>query len=488
MRQCVRFEEVALLSFDTTLIGPTRPELERAVRGAVEAANQRCRTRLLPWPPAGYADFLTLAQNRPEGYRQFTSGAEDNRAGVHRSAVAVAWWTDRAGRRHYRVVGRREQLTIPQLRHLLSPKDPLVPPLVLVHPAAVVARAEGDRRSWAVQCPLCSAAGAPEALGWMGECCGPCHDRREAGEAAATPGRPAVYFAGHKSAVSRLVFSPDSTVLVSAGYDRTARVWDVRAGQALGGLTRRCEGLCGVVAGPPVRVATYWYGAVTFWDLPAGTKGEQRGVEGCDSPYLSPDGTRLALCGDPAPIVYDIQTGERTVFEEAGQEVWACTFAPDGATLASVVEDGHGVALWDVTTGRLQETIRLTGCPITCAIFTPDGKALALACPTPHGTGHRVELWDVAERTCRSCCLVPDSYRQSPLAALCFSPDGSALFAAVGAAVQAWDAAIGRHRGTIAWDDTRLTALTVSPDGSLLAVGNQDGAIRVWPSAGLAAV
>src|SRR5262249_5063102 len=86
---------------------------------------------------------------------------------------------------------------------------------------------EGQTRA-VVACG-CGEIEAAEALGWMGDRCAACHDRREDGDGLATwvPRlRP-----GPSSAVLELGFSGDGSVLAAWSLEGVVWAWDLRTGQ-----------------------------------------------------------------------------------------------------------------------------------------------------------------------------------------------------------------------------------------------------------------
>src|SRR5262249_58585963 len=109
------------------------------------------------------------------------------RSGEGRSAVVLAWWTDRAGRKHHRVVGRHGSFNRPMLENLLLPFGEARPPLWFVYPDHVFLKRHAGQRVAQAIC-ACGAHGTPEELGWMGPSCDSCHDRG-APPQAATPAR-----------------------------------------------------------------------------------------------------------------------------------------------------------------------------------------------------------------------------------------------------------------------------------------------------------
>jgi WD40 repeat protein len=68
--------------------------------------------------------------------------------------------------------------------------------------------------------------------------------------------------------------------------------------------------------------------------------------------------------------------------------------------------------------------------------------------------------------------------------AVAIAPDGSWLASgSVDGAVRIWDAATGQSRATLTGRTDRMTAVAIAPDGSWLASGSVDGAVRIWDAA-----
>src|SRR5262249_7905854 len=133
----------------------------------------------------------------------------------------AGWWTDPAGRKHVRVVGRT-RLAYSRLRGEVEMRS--LPPWWHVYPEAVLGvrgKTEGER--YLAVC-RCGAVGTPEALGWMGDTCGPCFDRRAEG---GIPSGGFGQFSGWAPHLMRFCFTADGQHIIgqnqSGGFCKVNR-------------------------------------------------------------------------------------------------------------------------------------------------------------------------------------------------------------------------------------------------------------------------
>jgi hypothetical protein len=169
---------------------------------------------------------------------------------------------------------------------------------------------------------------------------------------------------GHNGVVFAVAFSPDGTRLATAGFDRTARLWDPTTGQTIT-LTGH----------------TNWVNAVAF----------------------SPDGTRLATTSQDSTVrLWDPTTGQ-TITTLTGHTggVTAVAFSPDGTRLATTSYDGTA-RLWDPVSGQTITTLTGHTGGVTAVAFSPDGTRLATA-----GDDRTVIVWDEEWRECSSVAIQP---------------------------------------------------------------------------------
>jgi WD40 repeat protein len=244
---------------------------------------------------------------------------------------------------------------------------------------------------------------------------------------------------GHSASIHDVVFSPDSRLLASAGFDGIINVWDLTTSQP---LYQPLEGHDGRV------LAVAW----------------------------SPDGRVLASGGtDSQIILWDVATGTRIGPPLLGHGNWVRTLAwtPDGSTLVSGDAAGK-VDLWAMGNLRLLpgHTAAVRGVD-----FSPDGSTLASG-----SFDQTVILHDVASG---QQALSPMQDHDNAVLNVAYSPDGRMLVSAsAGGDLVRWDAGTGKPLGEPLTGHTGPVAgLAISPDGRIIASGSFDNTIRLWDAA-----
>src|SRR5262249_11189078 len=113
--------------------------------------------------------------------------------------------------------------------HPLFARRDGLPPLARLYPEQVYVRTRPGEGPTAVCACACGAAGTPTELAWVGERCGPCHDRAEEGRLTLEPPTAFGPVAGRGVTCA---LSGDGGLLAAASPDvPTVHLWDTRTGR-----------------------------------------------------------------------------------------------------------------------------------------------------------------------------------------------------------------------------------------------------------------
>jgi hypothetical protein len=450
-----RGNDVALFSWQR--IDPTPAEVAAAVLAARRAAGRR-------EPTVNDAHVgLGRIWHRPFGSIRWGSADRGKRR-----QVAAFYWTDHSGRKHWHVEGDQyapHGEPNPDWRC----RREVVFPLCVIDPLHAVVR-EGDGGAILVVCD-CGEVGAPEALGWSGDCCGPCHDRRAEGQGVS--GRVAVH--AHRTTVNGLAFTEGGLVL-SVGYrDGSVHRFDPRTGEARMLVEPSGLGGAGVAALPGGRAAVAFIRAqVVCLDVDTG---EQLWRAHCAGEVMglaaSPAGDWLAVDMVDVPYFLEAATGK---VGRGPDDTSEFAFGPDGTVFASDSDYG-GVVAVRIREGEIQET----GLEFD---DSEEDVCFGLACSPADGlVAVGGEYGGVRLGDPETGRWLHQLGRSSGMVTrLAFTPDGDTLASGHSGAVVFWDVRAGRERGGLALPiGGTVTSLAFSPDGETLAVGDEQGVVRLWP-------
>ena len=220
---------------------------------------------------------------------------------------------------------------------------------------------------------------------------------------------------------------------------------------------------------------------LVWWDLRSRTPTKRVEIGAGRHPLaLSQDGRTAAVGIDEGFELVDTRSGMRTVLGSHGGTPSWLVFSPSGETVISTNLDGT-VALWDVASATLGETLRGHSGAVMQPVYDPDGQTLYTA--SHDGTAI---AWDIGgdrgleRRFTFTHDPVPDpAYSGHPGI---FSPDGGLI--ALGLkeqGIRLWDASdlspIGRPLRRTGGE---VKDLAFSPDGRTLAAVSREGEATIW--------
>jgi WD40 repeat protein len=195
----------------------------------------------------------------------------------------------------------------------------------------------------------------------------------------------------------------------------------------------------------------------------------------------SPDGRFLAASAGEDIHFYDVTTWEGLKTIRVGAFTHGLAFSPDGVWLAGASRDGF-VRIWKTT--ELQDRSSETTKPhivldahrkgANCLVFSPDGRLLVSG-----GNDAVARVWSL-----------PDGEKVNEIVggtfaipSIAFTPDGASLAMVNGEVVRLRDITSGRIVGTVLVSGVSFYSVAISPDGHILAAGDNNNLVRLWDPA-----
>jgi len=288
---------------------------------------------------------------------------------------------------------------------------------------------------------------------------------------------------GHDALLERLVYAEDGRTLISCGWDRQVRFWDLAKdqrewGRELDSLPQNWPILALAITDDGKNLAAGGPGGFTIWTRESMDGTWKLTAEHSGGSFrclaASPDNRTLAFGGSDGVIrLWDVQARkELFVLDPLADSLRTIEFSPSGLFIAAAAFSGE-FRVWDLKSAAQPRA--LTGGPVSVQsfAFAPDDRTLAVAQLSERVTA--LGLWDLRTGHRR----LPPSEYMAGNNSLAFSADGRVMASAdQDLTIRFWDTRTGELEETFHAGVGWVKTLAFSPDGRQIAFGGGDGSIH----------
>jgi serine/threonine protein kinase len=289
-------------------------------------------------------------------------------------------------------------------------------------------------------------------------------------------------FAGHTGQVYCIAFTPDGTLALSGGQDKTLRVWDVATGKQLRLIDTANSQVTGLTIAPDgERILFGCLGnkaveGFHLWDLQKDKLLDRLpgGETWSNCAGFSPDGHRAIVDGHGNQLqVWDLE--KRKVIGNIVSAGWITDFAvsADFRRVITFSQWRPFACLWDVETRQGLPSLHGGHTDnIGSVAISADGRLAATG-----SKDRTICLWDLESHKVLHNFLG----HRDHVTSLTFSPDSKQILSGSSdQTVRVWDVASGGEIAQYKGHEDKITCLAISHDGCKALSGGSEGTLRMW--------
>jgi len=280
-------------------------------------------------------------------------------------------------------------------------------------------------------------------------------------------------FEGHTKAVQTVCYSPDSSQLLTASLDGTAKLWDLQ-GNVVETFNHTGAVNQAIFGADETKIFTASSdNTVKLWDLNSSDIKTFQHDGAVNTVVYSPESNLLLTASDDSTArLWDLNIGSAYIFHHSAP-VKSATFPFDHSRVLTITND-DSVRIW-LLNGKVFHTYTGQNGKITQGIFSPDGKKILTA--SDNGS--------VFLRGLITGKLLDSTYHRGAVNSIAFSTDGKFILTASNdKTVKLWNVSL-KIRKTFLKADIAVLSANFTADGMKIFVTFADGSASMYDLQGI---
>ncbi|MDS3859526.1 WD40 repeat domain-containing protein [Thermosynechococcaceae cyanobacterium BACA0444] len=283
----------------------------------------------------------------------------------------------------------------------------------------------------------------------------------------------------HRGQLLGLSFSPDGSLVATAGQDSVIPLWQVSTGQPVATLAGHRDLIWSVVFSQDGQsLYSVSNNEIKFWSVAARLC--ERTLHGlsvtCRTLAIHPGGTRLVTGGNDRQIrLWDLTTGhcQRLLSAHAGPVI-CLTLCGDGSVLASIDDEGI-LKFWDLETGTCRHTCN-TG---LVALYVSGGDHPNFPLIAISSTAKVIQLWNYRTAELVRTLAIPESLGHPHVVVMHPHQPLMATGHHTGQ-LYLWNLTSDQPHQTLSGQASKPWTIAFHPEQPLIASGGDDCTVSVW--------
>jgi WD40 repeat protein len=290
---------------------------------------------------------------------------------------------------------------------------------------------------------------------------------------------------GHEGSVNCLDILPAGNIAISGSSDNTLKKWDLNSGKCLHTFAGYNSAVTCLSTTPDGKfvISGSVDKTLLLWELRNSEPIAKliANDEEIRCVRITPDG-HFAISGskDGTLILWDLTNGS-TKYTFIHKHVSSVTISANGCFAISSGE--NDIRIWDLGTGTLKHLFNnVANLGIETMDMSLDGRYLIIASGTFYSQNTIIQIWDLEKNFYKKEIAVP-AYKDWPIKIFCLgiSPDGSIISAGCNdGKILVWNIDSGECICDLDGHSDRVISLSQSADNCRIISGDSNGTMKVW--------